>query len=144
MCDFRAVDFPQIRIQFKGASIFISMGDRSVSIFQEQIDCQELSFMIRFKVSIIPLYTRGRRGRHRMVVGFTATYAISAYHHSCREFESRSERGVHYVIKFVSDMRQGVGFPPVSSTNATDRHDITNKQTSFSLLEIKTPVLPII
>jgi hypothetical protein len=25
--------------------------------------------------------TRGRRGRDRMVVGFTATYAISAYHH---------------------------------------------------------------
>jgi hypothetical protein len=24
---------------------------------------------------------RGRRGRERMVVGFTATYAISAYHH---------------------------------------------------------------
>jgi hypothetical protein len=22
-----------------------------------------------------------RRGRHRMVVGFTTTYAISAYHH---------------------------------------------------------------
>jgi hypothetical protein len=25
--------------------------------------------------------TRGRRGRDRMVVGFTPTYAISAYHH---------------------------------------------------------------
>ena len=24
---------------------------------------------------------RGRRGRGRMVVGFTTTYAISAYHH---------------------------------------------------------------
>jgi hypothetical protein len=24
---------------------------------------------------------RRRRGRHRMVVGFTTTYAISAYHH---------------------------------------------------------------
>jgi hypothetical protein len=24
---------------------------------------------------------RGRRGRDRMVVGFTITYAISAYHH---------------------------------------------------------------
>ena len=27
------------------------------------------------------LLTRGRRGRDRMVVGFTTTYAISAYHH---------------------------------------------------------------
>ena len=25
--------------------------------------------------------SRGRRGRDRMVVGFTTTYAISAYHH---------------------------------------------------------------
>jgi len=38
-----------------------------------------------------------------MVVWFTTTYAISAYHHWCCESESRSERGVqHYVIKFVS------------------------------------------
>jgi hypothetical protein len=39
-----------------------------------------------------------------MVVGFTTTYAISAYHHWCCEFESRSRRGTQqYVIKFVSD-----------------------------------------
>jgi hypothetical protein len=50
-------------------------------------------------------------GRDRMVVGFTTTYAISAYHHWCCEFESRSDRGVqHYVIKFVSDFRQIVIF----------------------------------
>jgi hypothetical protein len=49
--------------------------------------------------------------RDRMVVGFTTTYAISAYHHWCYEFEYRSERGVqHYVIKFVSDLRQVGGF----------------------------------
>jgi hypothetical protein len=36
--------------------------------------------------------------------GFTTAYAISAYHHWCCEFESRSGRVVqHYVIKFVSD-----------------------------------------
>jgi hypothetical protein len=36
------------------------------------------------------------------------------------------------VIKFVSDLRQVGGFlsvPSVSSTNKTDRHDITIKQT---------------
>jgi hypothetical protein len=44
-----------------------------------------------------------------MVVGFTTTSAISAYHH-CK-FESRSGWGVqHYVIKFVSDLRQVCGF----------------------------------
>jgi hypothetical protein len=56
---------------------------------------------------------RGRRCRGCMVVGhgFTTTYAISAYHHWCCEFESRSGRGVqHYVIKFVSDLRHISGF----------------------------------
>jgi hypothetical protein len=60
---------------------------------------------------------RGHRGRDR----------ISAYHpYSCK-FESRSGEVYsiqHYVIKFVSDLRQ-VWFFPVSSTNKTDRHDIT-------------------
>ena len=37
---------------------------------------------------------RSRCGRDHMVVGFTATNAISAYHHWCREFDSRSGRGV--------------------------------------------------
>ena len=51
-------------------------------------------------------------------------YAISAYHHWCCEFESRSGWGVvHYVIKFVSDLRQVSGFlrilrfpPPIKLT----------------------------
>jgi hypothetical protein len=67
---------------------------------------------------------RGRCGRDRMVVGFTTTYAISAYHHWCFEFESRSGRGAqHYVIKFVSDLLQVDGFlqvlwfpPPIKLT----------------------------
>jgi hypothetical protein len=33
-------------------------------------------------------------GCNRMVVGFTTTCAISAYHHWCSEFESCSWRGV--------------------------------------------------
>jgi hypothetical protein len=32
----------------------------------------------------------GHRGHDRMVVEFTTTCAISAYYHSCSEFESRS------------------------------------------------------
>jgi hypothetical protein len=55
----------------------------------------------------IKKYSRGCHGNDLMVVGFTTTYAISAYHHWCCEFESRSGWGVqHYVIKFVSDLRQ--------------------------------------
>jgi hypothetical protein len=64
------------------------------------------------------------RGRDRMVVGFTTAYVLSAYHHWCCEFESLSRRGVqHYVIKFVSDLRQVGGFlrvlrfpPPIKLT----------------------------
>ena len=70
---------------------------------------------------------KGRRGRDCMVFGFTTTYAIGDYHHLCCEFESRSWRGVqnvqHYVIKFVSDLRQVGGFlralrfpPPIKQT----------------------------
>jgi hypothetical protein len=62
-----------------------------------------------------------RHSRDHMVVGFTTTYAISAYHQWCCEVESRSGRGVqHYVIKFVSDLRQVSGFlrvpPPINLT----------------------------
>ena len=42
----------------------------------------------------VPSYRRGRRGRDRMVVGFTTTHAISAYHHLRCEFEFYSWRGV--------------------------------------------------
>jgi hypothetical protein len=57
----------------------------------------------------------------RMIVWFTTTYAISAYHHWCFEFKSWSGRGVqHYVIKFVSNLRQVCGFfrfpPPMQLT----------------------------
>jgi len=61
-----------------------------------------------------------------MVVGFTTTYAISAYHYWCCKFEFISGRAVqHYVIKFVSDLRQVGGFlrilrfPPPRKLTAT-------------------------
>jgi len=57
--------------------------------------------------------SKGRRGRDRMVVGLTATCAISAYRHKSCEFEPRSGEVYsiqHYVIKFVSDLQQVSGF----------------------------------
>jgi hypothetical protein len=68
---------------------------------------------------------RARRSRDRMLVGFTTIYALSAYHHWCCEFESRSGQGVQqYVINFVSDLRQVGGFlqvlrfpPPIKLTS---------------------------
>ena len=60
---------------------------------------------IIYTPSLYYLCSRGRRGRDRMVVVFTTTYAFSAY------LESRSLGCVqHYVIQFVSDLRQVGGF----------------------------------
>ena len=56
---------------------------------------------------------RGRRGRDRMESDYNYLYAISAYHHIRCEFESRSGEVYliqHYVMKFVSDLRQAGGF----------------------------------
>jgi len=55
-----------------------------------------------------PCYIFSGGRRDRMVIGFTTTYAIGAYHHWCCEFEFQSGRGVqHYVIKFGDDLRSG-------------------------------------
>ncbi len=66
-----------------------------------------------------------------MVVGFTTTYAVNAYHHwSCEIDESRSWRGLLNVTlcdKVCQWLTTGPGFSPgtpVSSTNITDPHDI--------------------
>ena len=74
-----------------------------------------LSFTISQKINgvKISLLMSGMdlRGRDHMVLGFTTTCAIGAYHHWCCEFESQSGRCLqHYVIKFVSDLRQVSGF----------------------------------
>jgi hypothetical protein len=55
------------------------------------VPCCDVRYDFRFVFT-----SRDRRGRDRMVVGFTVTYATSAYHHYRCEFESRS--GVVYLI----------------------------------------------
>jgi hypothetical protein len=66
-----------------------------------------------------------RRGRDRMLVGSTTTYAIGAYPHWCCGFDCRSGLGEqHYVIKFVSDLWQVGGFLGFSTITA-HLHDIT-------------------
>ena len=63
--------------------------------------------------------------RGRMVVGFTTTNAISAYHH--REFESRSWWGVLDTTlcdKVCQLLAAGLWFSPVSSINKTDSHEL--------------------
>ena len=73
-----------------------------------------------------------RRGRDRVIVGYTTTYAISVYHHKrCWVRISLMARCTRYNI-----MRYCLSVPwdrsvvfsgtPIASTTKTDRHDITD------------------
>ena len=76
-------------------------------------------------------YWWGRHGRDLMVVGFTTTCAISAYHHYSCKFESCSWQGVLDATlcdKVCQRLATSQWFSPgtlISSNNKTDRHDIT-------------------
>ena len=88
-----------------------------------------------FILSLFFIYTmtnwRERRGRDRMAVGFITAYAISAYHNYRCEFESRSVEA--YSISTLCEKKlsvtcgRSVVFSEysVSSTNTTDRHEIS-------------------
>jgi hypothetical protein len=58
-------------------------------------------------------------------VGFITTYAISAYHHQCCEFESHSWWGISYTTLCDQVCRWLLPGNPFSSTNKTDHDDIT-------------------
>ena len=63
-------------------------------------------------------YNIGHHGRDRMVVGFTTTYAISAYHYYSCECEPRSWRDALDTTlcdKVFSDLQQVSGFSGYSS-----------------------------
>ena len=83
----------------------------------------------------------GLRGCHdHMVEGFTTTYAIIVYHHSSGEFEFRS--GEVYLIQL--DMMKFSMCTPVSSTNKTDRHNITEILLKVTLNTISPPIVAVI
>jgi len=68
--------------------------------------------------------------RDVMVMGFTTplqSVPITTNVVSSNPVHGEVYSKQHYVLKFVSDLRQVGGFlrPPVSSTNKADRHDIT-------------------
>ena len=62
--------------------------------------------------------TRGCRGRDCKLVGFSITYAISAYHHWCCEFESQTL--CDNACQRLATGRWFSPGTPVSSTNKTD------------------------
>ena len=94
--------------------------------------------------------TYRRSPSHKTSLGFTTTYAISAYHHQRCEFKPRLWRGVldaavcDKVCQWLSTDRW---FSPVSSTNITDRNDITEILLKVALITInqtnRTSVQPI-
>ena len=74
-------------------------------------------------------FDRGRRGRDRIIVGFITTCTTSAYNNtnvvSLNHVYGEEYSIQHYVIKFVSDLQQVVGFlkvlqfPPLKKLTAT-------------------------
>jgi hypothetical protein len=68
---------------------------------------------------------------HNKIIYFYRTYAISAYHHWSFELEPRSSRCeldttlCDKVYQWLAAVRWFSPGTPVSSTNKTDRHDIT-------------------
>jgi hypothetical protein len=99
-----------------GCSVFVNLGQTTwVGCVCKYLLAYYNYIHLHFIWSILIKGVHDSRGRDRMVVGFTTTFAISVYHHWC-EFESRSGRCVHYVIKFVSDLQQVGGFLRVPPT----------------------------
>jgi hypothetical protein len=74
-------------------------------------------------------YKRGRRGRNRMVVGFATTVPRQSVAIITDVVSSNLDHGEEYnIMWFCQWLAAGRWFsagPPVSSTNKTDRHDIT-------------------
>jgi hypothetical protein len=72
-----------------------------------------------------------------MVVGFIITCAISAYHHYSCEFEPRSWRGVLDTTLCDKIRQWFFRVLLISSTNKTNRHDITEISLKVALDTIK-------
>jgi len=85
------------------------------------------------------------RGRDRMVVGFTTICAISAYNHQSCDFESRSWWSVIDTTlcdKVCQWIVTGCWFypgTPISSTNKSDHHNITEILLKVALNTINKP-----
>jgi hypothetical protein len=77
------------------------------------------------------------RGRDRIVVGCTTIYAIGAYHHWCCGSKARCTTLGDKVCQWLAAGWWFSPGPPVSSTNKTDRYDITKILLKVALNTIK-------
>jgi hypothetical protein len=63
-----------------------------------------------------------RRGRDHMVVGFTTTYAIGAYHSWCFEFDFRSGWGVQHYQGRIQDSKLGGALKKIALSRGRREH----------------------
>ena len=78
---------------------FLLLSFRFVFISAASISVTHFSYRRRYRMfSWFTLYCRGRRGRDHMVVGFTTTYATSAYHHYAVSSNLTQARRTRYNI----------------------------------------------
>jgi hypothetical protein len=96
---------------------------------------------------IISIYLRDRRGRDLMLVGFTTTCAINAYHHKLWFQSPFMTRCTRYTVcdKVCQWLSTGRWFSPgtaVSSTNKTDIHDITEILLNVVLATVNLNIKP--
>ena len=121
----KLVEIQNVEIVWKLGQIWQSSLKPVTHIWPNLDDIVYISFSFN---NLSDIHSWGRCGRYCMVVGFTTTYAISAYHHSSCEFESRSWRGVldtTLCYKVCQWLAAGLWFSldtPVSPTNKTDCH----------------------
>ena len=110
---------------------------------QNRLRCGCHCFTKSILIVDLPLsHTGDRRGRDRMVVGFTTTYAISAALSPLmlRVRISIRARCTTICDKVCQGLATGLWFslgPLVFSTNKTDRHDITEILLKVALKTIK-------
>ena len=86
---------------------------------------------------IILLSTWILHGRDRMVVGFTTTYAISAYHHCRILIRARCTTLCDNVCQWLATGRWFSLGSPVSSINKTDCHNIAEILLKVAFITIK-------
>ena len=103
---------------------------------------QYINCTYKLYVAVKSIHIMGRRGRDRMVVWFTTIYAISTYHHWCCEFKriwirARCTTLCDQVYQWLATGRWFSPRPPVSATNKTDRHNITEILLKVAINTIK-------
>jgi len=102
------------------------------------IDCD----LFWCRVVDIKIVYEGRRGLDRMVVGYTTTYAICAYHYYCCDFAGillrvRCTTLCDKVCQWLATGRWFSLGTPVSSTNKINRHDASDILLKEALNTIK-------